>query len=68
MTSSSKEKFNFLATIKVVGWTFASSVAALIRDIFTTNFLGASVFYDIFVVVLIILNVFIIFFSEGAFS
>ncbi len=68
MTSSSKEKFNFLATIKVGGWTFASRVAGLIRDIFTTNLLGASVFHDIFVVVLKIPNVFRRFFAEGAFS
>ena len=68
MTSSPKEKFNFLATIKVGGWTFASRVAGLIRDIFTTNLLGASVFHDIFVVVLKIPNVFRRFFAEGAFS
>ena len=68
MTPSSKEKFNFLATIKVGGWTFASRVAGLIRDIFTTNLLGASVFHDIFVVVLKIPNVFRRFFAEGAFS
>ncbi|MDA9876594.1 murein biosynthesis integral membrane protein MurJ, partial [Gammaproteobacteria bacterium] len=68
MTSSPKEKFNFLATIQVGGWTFASRVAGLIRDIFTTNLLGASVFHDIFVVVLKIPNVFRRFFAEGAFS
>jgi len=35
-----------------------SRVAGLIRDIFTTNLLGASIFHDIFVVVLKIPNVF----------
>ena len=43
-------------------------VAGLIRDIFTTNLLGASIFHDIFVVVLKIPNVFRKFFAEGAFS
>jgi putative peptidoglycan lipid II flippase len=40
-------------------------VAGLIRDIFTTNLLGASIFHDIFVVVLKIPNVFRKFFAEG---
>ena len=43
-------------------------MAGLIRDIFTTNLLGASIFHDIFVVVLKIPNVFRKFFAEGAFS
>ena len=45
-----------------------SRVAGLIRDIFTTNLLGASIFHDIFVVVLKIPNVFRKLFAEGAFS
>lgn len=40
----------------------------LFRDIATTNLLGASVFHDIFIVVLKIPNVFRRFFAEGAFS
>jgi putative peptidoglycan lipid II flippase len=59
---------NFFSTIKVGGWTLISRVAGLIRDIFTTNLLGASIFHDIFVVVLKIPNVFRKFFAEGAFS
>ena len=59
---------NFISTIKVGSWTLASRTAGLIRDIFTTNLLGASIFHDIFVVVLKIPNVFRRFFAEGAFS
>ena len=50
------------------GWTLVSRIAGLIRDIFTTNLLGATFFHDIFVVVLKIPNVFRKFFAEGAFS
>jgi len=39
-----------------------------VRDIFTTTLLGASIFHDIFVVVLKIPNIFRKFFAEGAFS
>ena len=59
---------NFISTIKVGSWTLASRIAGLTRDIFTTNLLGASIFHDIFVVVLKIPNVFRRFFAEGAFS
>ena len=68
MTVPAKEQSNLLSTIKVGSWTFASRVAGLIRDVFTTNLLGASVSHDIFVVVLKIPNVFRRFFAEGAFS
>ena len=68
MTNKTAAQLNFFSTIKVGGWTFVSRVAGLIRDIFTTNLLGASVFHDIFVVVLKIPNVFRKFFAEGAFS
>jgi len=59
---------DFLSTIKVGSWTLLSRIAGLIRDIFTTTLLGASIFHDIFVVVLKIPNVFRKFFAEGAFS
>ena len=59
---------NFISTIKVGFWTLASRIAGLTRDIFTTNLLGASIFHDIFVVVLKIPNVFRKLFAEGAFS
>ncbi len=59
---------SFLSSIKVGGWTLLSRFLGLIRDMFTTNLLGASVFHDIFVVVLKIPNVFRRFFAEGAFS
>ena len=68
MTALVDRQSNLLSTLKVGGWTFASRVAGLVRDIFTTNLLGASVFHDIFVVVLKIPNVFRRFFAEGAFS
>ena len=68
MTDKTASQLNIFSTIKVGGWTFVSRVAGLIRDIFTTNLLGASIFHDIFVVVLKIPNVFRKFFAEGAFS
>ena len=68
MTETYKSQSNFISTIKVGGWTFASRIAGLIRDIFTTTLLGASIFHDIFVVVLKIPNVFRKLFAEGAFS
>ena len=68
MTDKTVSHLNFFSTIKVGGWTLISRVAGLIRDIFTTNLLGASIFHDIFVVVLKIPNVFRKFFAEGAFS
>ena len=68
MTDKTASHLNFFSTIKVGGWTFISRVAGLIRDIFTTNLLGATIFHDIFVVVLKIPNVFRKFFAEGAFS
>jgi len=68
VTASVERESNLLSTLRVGGWTFASRVAGLVRDIFTTNLLGASVFHDIFVVVLKIPNVFRRFFAEGAFS
>jgi len=68
VTNKTAAQLNFFSTIKVGGWTFVSRVAGLIRDIFTTNLLGASVFHDIFVVVLKIPNVFRKFFAEGAFN
>ena len=68
MTEKTAPQSNFLSTIKVGGWTFISRVAGLIRDIFTTNLLGASFFHDIFVVVLKIPNGFRKLFAEGAFS
>ena len=68
MTNKTLSQSNFFSTIKVGGWTLVSRIAGLIRDIFTTNLLGASFFHDIFVVVLKIPNVFRKFFAEGAFS
>jgi len=68
VTDKTASQLNFFSTMKVGGWTFISRVAGLIRDIFTTNLLGASIFHDIFVVVLKIPNVFRKFFAEGAFS
>ena len=59
---------NFLSSIKVSFWTFSSRVFGLLRDISTTNLFGASLYHDIFVVVLRIPNLFRRFFAEGAFN
>ena len=53
---------------KVVSGTAVSRIFGLIRDISTTNLLGASVFHDIFVICLKIPNLFRRFFAEGAFN
>lgn len=53
---------------KVVTGTGASRFFGLIRDISTTNLLGASIFHDIFVICLKIPNLFRRFFAEGAFN
>ena len=59
---------NFLSSIKVSFWTFSSRIFGLFRDISTTNLFGASLYHDIFVVVLRIPNLFRRFFAEGAFN
>ena len=53
---------------KVITGTGASRFFGLIRDISTTNLLGASIFHDIFVICLKIPNLFRRFFAEGAFN
>ncbi len=53
---------------KVVSGTGFSRIFGLIRDISTTNLLGASIFHDIFVICLKIPNLFRRFFAEGAFN
>ena len=53
---------------KVISGTGLSRFFGLIRDIATTNLMGASAFHDIFVVVLKIPNLFRRFFAEGAFN
>ena len=58
----------FSSLKKVISGTGLSRVFGLIRDIATTNLMGASVFHDIFVVVLKIPNLFRRFFAEGAFN
>ena len=59
---------NFLSSIKVSFWTFSSRIFGLLRDISTTNLFGASLYHDIFIVVLRIPNLFRRFFAEGAFN
>ena len=63
---SSDGLFNNLR--KVVSGTGLSRIFGLIRDISTTNLLGASIFHDIFVICLKIPNLFRRFFAEGAFN
>ena len=53
---------------KVISGTGLSRIFGLIRDVATTNLMGASAFHDIFVVVLKIPNLFRRFFAEGAFN
>ena len=53
---------------KVVSGTSLSRSFGLIRDIATTNLMGASVFHDIYIVCLKIPNLFRRFFAEGAFN
>ena len=53
---------------KVITGTGASRFLGLIRDVSTTNLLGASIFHDIFVICLKIPNLFRRFFAEGAFN
>ena len=59
---------SIFSTIKVGSLTFISRILGLIRDIATTNLLGASIFHDVFVVVIKIPNMFRRLFAEGAFS
>ena len=65
-----KESFGGLFTNlrKVISGTGLSRIFGLIRDISTTNLLGASIFHDIFVICLKIPNLFRRFFAEGAFN
>ena len=66
---SEDSNLNILTSLKKVsGWTGISRLFGLIRDMATTNLLGASVFHDIFVVTLKIPNLFRRFFAEGAFN
>ena len=66
VTSISEGFFSNLK--KVITGTGISRIFGLIRDISTTNLLGASIFHDIFVVCLKIPNLFRRFFAEGAFN
>ena len=67
---NSKDKpINFFNNLKkVITGTSFSRLFGLVRDISTTNLLGASVFHDIFVICLKIPNLFRRFFAEGAFN
>ena len=59
---------SIFSTFKVGALTLISRILGLLRDIATTNLLGASVFHDVFVVVLKIPNMFRRLFAEGAFT
>ena len=66
ISESSEGLFSSLR--KVISGTGLSRSFGLIRDIATTNLLGASIFHDIFVICLKIPNLFRRFFAEGAFN
>ena len=66
ISKSSEGLFSSLR--KVISGTGLSRFFGLIRDISTTNLLGASIFHDIFVICLKIPNLFRRFFAEGAFN
>ena len=66
ISESSEGLFSSLR--KVISGTGLSRFFGLIRDISTTNLLGASIFHDIFVICLKIPNLFRRFFAEGAFN
>ena len=70
ITSNKEENSSglFNSLKKVVSGTTVSRFFGLIRDISTTNLLGASIFHDIFVICLKIPNLFRRFFAEGAFN
>ena len=68
MTKKNKPFVFYNALKKVIGLTGLSRIFGLVRDIATTNLLGASIFHDIFIVVLKIPNLFRRFFAEGAFN
>ena len=60
---------NILSNLKkVITGTSFSRFFGLLRDVFTTNLLGASFLHDIFVICLRIPNLFRRFFAEGAFN
>ena len=68
-TKNLENSFNFFGNLRrVISGTGLSRVFGLIRDISTTNLMGASVFHDIFVITLKIPNLFRRFFAEGAFN
>lgn len=68
-TKNSDNSFNFFSNLrKVISGTGLSRIFGLIRDISTTNLMGASVFHDIFIITLKIPNLFRRFFAEGAFN
>ena len=66
ISESSEGLFSSLR--KVISGTGLSRFFGLIRDISTTNLLGATIFHDIFVICLKIPNLFRRFFAEGAFN
>ncbi len=69
IVKNSDKPIEFLANLrKVVTGTGFSRFFGLVRDISTTNLLGASIFHDIFVICLKIPNLFRRFFAEGAFN
>ena len=67
-SNKSDPKGIFSSLKKVVSGTSLSRFFGLVRDISTTNLMGASVFHDIFIICLKIPNLFRHFFAEGAFN
>lgn len=68
MTKKMKRHSNLLSTGTVGGWTLISRIFGLIRDLTTTSLQGASLYHDIFVLILRIPTSLRTFLIEGAFS
>ncbi|MDC1525568.1 murein biosynthesis integral membrane protein MurJ [Gammaproteobacteria bacterium] len=68
MTKKMKRHSNLLSTGTVGGWTLISRIFGLLRDLSTTSLQGASLYHDIFILILRIPTSLRTFLIEGAFS
>ncbi|MDC3372662.1 hypothetical protein OAW73_05960 [Gammaproteobacteria bacterium] len=68
MAKKIKRHSNLLSTGTVGGWTLISRIFGLIRDLTTTGMQGASLYHDIFILILRIPRSLRTFLIDGAFS